>query len=71
MNPAITGAFIVAGASVLGSIGAVLLLAFRVGRLTGQYEARLQFGDADRVNIWKQIGALGSKVDRHIESRHT
>jgi len=55
---------------VLGSIGATLLLAFRVGRLTGTVTARLDHADTDRVNIWKQLGNLAGKVDRHIEARH-
>jgi hypothetical protein len=48
-------------------MGSVLLLAYRVGRLTGAMEARMNTSEADRVNIWKQLGALASKMDRHIE----
>jgi hypothetical protein len=56
-----------AGMAIFGTMGSVLLLAFRVGRLTGTMEARMSTSESDRVNIWKQLGALASKVDRHIE----
>lgn len=59
----------VAGVAVLGCIGSVLLLAFRVGKLTGELTARMTVGDNDRVRIWQSIGALTGKIDRHIE-RH-
>jgi hypothetical protein len=62
----------IAGAvvSVLVCVGSVLLLAYRIGRLTGTVETRMSFGETDRANIWTAIGALGGKVDRHIEISH-
>jgi hypothetical protein len=60
----------IAGVAVLGCIGSVLLLAFRVGKLTGVTEARIQQGESDRARIWESIGALVAKVDRHIETVH-
>lgn len=58
-----------AGVAVLGCISSVLLLAFRVGKLTGSVEARMSQSDTDRAGIWRAIGVLTAKVDRHIE-RH-
>lgn len=60
----------IASVAILGCIGSVLLLAFRIGKLTGNVEARMSQGETDRVNIWTQLGALGAKLDRHIETRH-
>lgn len=59
-----------AAVAVIGCISSVLMLAFRVGRLTGELTARITVGETDRVNIWRSIGALTAKMDRHIESRH-
>lgn len=67
MNPVEVGTLIIAGIAVASSIASVLLLAYRVGRLTGTVEARLQHGDTDRVNIWRQLGALAERLNRHIE----
>jgi hypothetical protein len=61
---------ITAGAAILGSIGSVLLLAYRVGRLTGSTEARITHGETDRSNLWRALGELMAKVDRHIETPH-
>lgn len=58
----------IAGVAVIGSVSSVLLLAYRVGRLTGATEARIAHGETDRVNIWRQLGAIAAKLDRHIES---
>lgn len=58
-----------AGVAILGSLGSVLLLAFRVGKLTGELTARMTVGENDRVRIWQQLGALAAKYERHIE-RH-
>lgn len=60
----------VAATSVFTCAGAVLLLAFRVGKLTGQYDARLQSGETDRSRIWESIGTLTGRLDHHIESAH-
>lgn len=55
---------------VLTLAGAVLLLAFRVGKLTGQTEARINAGDTDRSRIWEAIGKLTARQDRHVEVMH-
>lgn len=57
----------IAGVAVLGCVGSVLLLAFRVGKLTGELTARMTLGENDRVRIWQSLGALVEKFDRHIE----
>lgn len=65
------GTLVLAATTMLGSIGAVLLLAFRVGRLTGVTEARINNGDSDRSRIWQAIGEVVAKLDRHIEGHGT
>lgn len=64
------GTLVIAGLTVMTVIGSILLLAYRVGRLTGTVEARMTYGDGDRIKIWQEIGALTAKFDRHIETRH-
>ena len=70
MNNTILGALIVAGVTVIGNIAAMLALVYRIGRLTGTVEARLNSGDVDRANIWQQIGTVIGKLDRHMERGH-
>lgn len=70
MNPLFWATIAVAGVTLLGCAAPVLLLAFRVGKLTGQTEARMQAGESDRARIWESLGALGGKLDRHIETAH-
>lgn len=58
----------VAGVVIVTAIGSILLLSYRIGRLTGTTEARISYGENDRTHIWEKLGALGSKLDRHIET---
>lgn len=67
MTVEVISGLVVAAVAVLGSIGSVLLLSFRVGSLTGKMEARISHGDADREQIWKAIGALTDRYNRHTE----
>ena len=60
---------VIAAMAVLGSIGSVLLLAVRVGRLSGSFEARINAGEDDRRALWSAIGVLTGRYDRHLE-RH-
>ena len=60
-------AIILAAVAVLGSIGSVLLLSFRVGSLTGKMDARITHGETDRDAIWKAIGAVTDRFNRHTE----
>lgn len=61
------GTLALAGIAIMTSVGSVLLLAFRVGKLTGTIEARMANADSDRSRIWQAIGELVAKFDRHIE----
>lgn len=68
MSPDLIAALVTAGVAVLGSIGSVLLLAFRVGNLTGKMDARMSSGEVDRTQIWKAISALTDRFNRHTET---
>lgn len=68
MSAEVISGLIVAAIAVLGSIGSVLLLAFKVGALTGKMDARISHGDADREQIWKAIGAITDRYNRHVET---
>lgn len=68
MSAEVIGTLIMASVAVLGSIGSVLLLAFRVGALTGRMDARISNGEADREQIWKAVGAMTDRFNRHVET---
>lgn len=70
MSAEVIGTLILASVAVLGSIGSVLLLAFRVGALTGRMDARMSNGEADREQIWKAIGAITDRFNRHTETHN-
>lgn len=68
MSTEVISGLIVAAVAVLGSIGSVLLLSFRVGSLTGKMDTRMAHGEADREQIWKAIGAITDRYNRHVET---
>jgi hypothetical protein len=70
VNATTIGSLAVALTAVLGAVGSVLLLAYRVGKLTGSAEARLQAGVGDRRALWEAVGVLTGRFDRHIEQPH-
>ncbi len=67
VTPAVWAAIVTAGVAVVSSIGSVLLLAYNVGKLTGIHDARLKAGEDDSKSIWKSLGILTGRFDRHIE----
>lgn len=67
MNGETIGTLSIAAVAVLGSIGSVLMLAYRVGKLSGEIGARMVGSETDRARLWQAIGALTDKLDRHIE----
>jgi hypothetical protein len=70
VTPDVVASLAIAVVTVVSAIGAVLLLAFRVGRLTGALEQRLANGETDRSKLWEAIGALVAWRDRHVEQTH-
>jgi hypothetical protein len=63
-------AWIGAATAAITIILSVLLLAYRVGRLTGTMETRMSQSEADRTRIWERLGAIADKLDRHVETPH-
>lgn len=70
MSVTIVATLAIAAVAVLGCIGSVLLLAFRVGRLIGSTEQRLTNGESDRIRLWDELGKLLAWRDRHVEITH-
>lgn len=67
MNTTELASLVIASLAVAGAIGSVLMLAYRVGRLTGATEARMSQGDTDRTNLWRALGELTERFNRHID----
>jgi len=57
---------VIAITSVIGSLGATVLLGFRVGRLVGQVEGFIGASTADRGQLHGALGALERSLDDHI-----
>lgn len=70
MNSAVWSAIAVAACAVLGTIGAVLALAFRVGRLVGTVEAANRSAIDDRQRLWQELGRANGRIERHLEISH-
>lgn len=70
MKTELISAIVVAAAAVLGSIGSVLILAVRVGRLIGTVESHIVVSDHDRQRLWQEIGSLRQSQERHTEIFH-
>lgn len=60
-------AVILAAISVLGAIGAVLALAFRMGTLNGTVLSFMGRAATDRTEVLTELGKLDAKLDGHIE----
>lgn len=70
MNTTVVAALAVAATAVLGCIGAILALAFRIGRLVGTVQNNDTNSQADRQRIWQEIGATNARIERHLEIFH-
>lgn len=58
---------IVAGVAVLGAIGSVLILAFRVGNLVGSVTAFMSASERDRATIRTDLQRQTDRLSLHIE----
>ncbi len=67
MSAEAISSLILAAVAVLGSIGSVLLLAFRVGAISGKIDARMTSCEQDRSNMWKAIDVVTGRFNRHME----
>lgn len=70
MTAQVLSALILAAIAVLGAIGSVLMLSFRVGTLVGKVSAWQERSVADAARIWAEFAALDAKHDKHIEIFH-
>lgn len=62
---------VLAGVAVVGLIGSVLTLAFRVGRLAGTMQGFMATTLSDNRHLWEEYGKLSERLSRHIEHRST
>ena len=70
MNANTIGGLIVASIAVLGSIGSTLLLAYRVGIMTGEIRTRVDGSEKDRINLWAALALQVERFNRHLDERH-
>lgn len=70
MNTGDTIAAIVAGVMVLGMLGSLVALVFRMGALSGQMVSFMTVAARDRTEVLTQLGKLEAQLDRHLEGHH-
>jgi hypothetical protein len=56
--------------AILGSMGSTLLLAYRVGRMTGIYDERFKGCDREIGQANEAIGQLNLRVNQHVSMPH-
>lgn len=67
MNAETIAALASAGASIVGSMMCVLLLAYRVGKLTGTVEARISASEKDYSWLRGVVETLSAAFHKHLE----
>lgn len=67
MNGGELAGIVVAGVAVLGAIGSVLLLAFRVGNLVGTFTAFMAASERDRATLRTDLQRTSDRIALHIE----
>jgi hypothetical protein len=68
VNGQTVAAIIVAGVMVLGMLGGVLSLTYRMGTLSGQIVSFMTTAQRDRSEVLLQLGKLEQQLDKHIDS---
>lgn len=58
---------IVAGLAILGAIGSVLLLAFRVGTVSGTITSFMAASERDREGLRADLTRLTDRFSMHVE----
>lgn len=67
MNAATLSAIIMASVMVLGMLGTLVTLVFKIGTLNGRLITFMEVVQRDNNLIAGKFGSLDSKLDRHIE----
>lgn len=70
MNAQNIAAWATVGVMLLGTLGGLLALTFKIGALTGQLTSFMQTSERDRTEITKDIGRIEERHERHIEIHH-
>jgi hypothetical protein len=63
-------AIIVSGVMVLGMLGSLMALTYRMGNLSGRILSFMETAQRDRTEVLTQLGKLEAQQDRHIEQHH-
>lgn len=71
MNGQTIAAEIVAGVLVLGMIGSIIVLAFRLGVLSGRIESFMRTADRDRTETNQILVRIEGKVDGYLMTSHS
>jgi hypothetical protein len=65
MPPETLASLVIAGVAVLGSLGGMIALTFRVGRLVGRIDSFLQQTTLDNTMIGTRIDQVNARIERH------
>ena len=66
MNGQAIAAIATAGIMLLGMLGGVLSLTFRMGNLSGQIISFMATTSRDRAEILTELGKLDGRLERHV-----
>lgn len=67
MNPESVGALIAAAVMLLGLLGGVLSLTYRIGHMSGKIDSFMANYERDRADLLKDIGRIEERHERHVE----
>jgi len=70
VNASTLAAWVTAGIMALTMIGSLVVLAFKIGSLSGQVTSFMATSERDRAEQLKDIGRIEERYERHIETSH-
>lgn len=70
MNPDLLVGIVTAGLLVVGLIGSILALTFRIGVLSGKVDSFMATTERDRAEMLKDIGRIDERFERHLDRPH-
>ena len=68
MNPEAIGVLIGAGCAILGLLGGILALTFRIGHMSGKIDSFMATYERDRSDMLKDIGRIEERHERHLDT---
>jgi hypothetical protein len=70
VNAETLGTVIVAAVAVLGMLGSLVALTYRMGTLSGRIMSFMETAQRDRTEVLTEMGKIGNQLERHIETHH-